>query len=163
MTFLERILLSLLFPQFNSPINSRFESLFVSTIKKEKPINKKQNNNSKNIFPEKIVRNDDKRTSIIIKGIPTNMPKKVFKNFLIKYGNINYLYLIKSPFDSERNTSIAFINVVNYKSIIPLYMNLRNLKFEKDGQIFNFQIMYSTAQGKEQLKEYLKKNQFFRN
>lgn len=91
------------------------------------------------------------------------MPKKVFKNFLIKYGNINYLYLIKSPFDSERNTSIAFINVVNYKSIIPLYMNLRNLKFEKDGQIFNFQIMYSTAQGKEQLKEYLKKNQFFRN
>ena len=161
MSFLERILLLIYFPQFHSPIKSRFESFFATILKNENLLNHKINN-SELIFPEKIARNEDKRTSIIIKGIPNDMPKSDVRNLLDKFGNINYLYLIKDPINLEQNSSIAFVNVINYKSIIPLFMNLRSLKFIKNGKIYNINIMYSTAQGKKQLIEYLKKNNFFK-
>jgi len=62
MGFLERILLLLYFPQFKSAECSRFESFFISIFKKEKKIKKKKKQ-SKLIFPERIIRNEDKRTS----------------------------------------------------------------------------------------------------
>ena len=156
MGFLERILLLLYFPQFKSPESSRFESFFISFYKKEKAI-KKQKNNSLIIFPEKIISNEDKRTSLMIIGIPLDTSKKEVRNLIEKYGNLNYLYIIKDPKNLESNTSIAFVNVVNYKSIIPLYMNLRNYKFNKNGKIYNIKIQYSNVQGKEKLNQYLKK------
>ena len=154
----ERILISLYFPQFQSPNNSRFESFFLSLKKKEKenPSNKK-NKISKIIYPEKIARNEDKRTSIIIKGIPSNISKANVIEILNKYGNINYLYIAKDLKNKEKDTSIAFVNFINYKSIIPLYMAIRNLNIEKN-QIYNIKIKYANAQGKEQLKEYAQTN-----
>ena len=155
MSFLERILLLIYYPQFHSPNESRFESFFVSILKNEKTINKI--NNSKIIFPEKIARNEDKRTSIIIKGIPSNISKANVIEILNKYGNINYLYIAKDLKNKEKDTSIAFVNYINYKSIIPLYMAIRNLNIEKN-QIYNIKIKYANAQGKEQLKEYAQTN-----
>ena len=157
MGFLERILLLLYFPQFKSPECSRFESFFISIYKKEKKIKKKKKQ-SKLIFPERIIRNEDKRTSIMIKGIPTNMAKSEVRNLVDKYGNINYLYVITS---SMYNYSIAFINLINYKSIIPLFMNLRNCRIEKSGLIYNLKIMYSIVQGKQELKKYMKSRKMF--
>ena len=160
MGFLERILLLLYFPQFKSPESSRFESFFISIYKKEKKIKKKVKKLSKIIFPEKIIRNEDKRTSLMIKGIPIDISKKEIRNTIEKYGNLNYLYIIKDPKNIEHNTSIAFVNVVNYKSIIPLYMNLRNYKFSRNGNVYNIEIIYSNVQGKEQLNQYVKKINF---
>jgi len=160
MGFLERILLLLYFPQFKSPESSRFESFFISIYKKEKKIKKKAKKLSKIIFPEKIIRNEDKRTSLMIKGIPIDISKKEIRNTIEKYGNLNYLYIIKDPKNIEHNTSIAFVNVVNYKSIIPLYMNLRNYKFSRNGNVYNIEIIYSNVQGKEQLNQYVKKINF---
>ena len=156
MSILERILISIYFPQFKSPNCSRFESFFVSIIKKGNSLNKNINK-SKIIYPEKIVRNEDKRTSLIIKGIPMDMSKKDVRNFIEKYGNLNYLYITKD-LDSyeEKKTSVAFINVINYKTIIPLFMNLRNYKFNSNGQLYDLKIMYSPVQGKKQLKQYVK-------
>ena len=96
----------------------------------------------------------------MIKGIPFNMSKKEMRNIIEKYGNLNYLYIIKDRKNIEHNTSIAFVNVVNYKSIIPLYMNLRNYKFNKNGNVYSIEIIYSNAQGKEQLNQYVKKINF---
>ena len=160
MGFLERILLLLYFPQFKSPESSRFESFFISIYKKEKKIKKKVKKLSKIIFPEKIIRNEDKRTSLMIKGIPIDISKKEIRNIIEKYGNLNYLYIIKDPKNTEHNTSIAFVNVVNYKSIIPLYMNLRNYKFNRNGNVYSIEIIYSNAQGKEKLNQYVKKINF---
>ena len=157
MDLLERILLLIYFPQFSSPNCSRFESFFISNFKKEKS-NNKNISISKNIFPEKIIRNEDKRTSLLIKGIPKDMSKKEVRDFIEKYGNLNYLYIIQDTNSIEKNSSIAFVNVINYKSIIPIFMNLRNYKLIKNGQVYNIQIMYSSAQGKEQLKQYIKQN-----
>ena len=160
MSFLEQILLSLYFPQFKSPLKSRFETLFISIIKRENPLNK-DINRTNNICPEKIVRNEDKRTSLEIKGIPKNMPKNEVRDLLDKFGNINFLYIINSPaYENNNNTSIAFVNVINFKSIIPLFMNLRNLKIEKCGKSYNLKINYSSVQGKQKLKEFIKRYNF---
>ena len=158
MSILERIIISIYFPQFSSPNCSRFESFFVSLLKKENPLNK--NNKSKTIYPEKIVRNEDKRTSLIIKGIPMDMSKKEVRNIIEKYGNLNYLYLTKDTTSEGNNSSIAYANVINYKSIIPIFMNLRNFKLKRNDQIFNIKVMYSLVQGKKQLKQYIKKKHF---
>ena len=157
MGFLERILLSLYYPQFKSPLNSRFETLFVSIVKMEKPLNK-HINRTNTIYPEKIARNEDKRTSLVIKGIPKNMSKNEVRNLLDKFGNINFLYIISSQNNkNDNNTSIAFVNVINYKSIIPLFMNLRNYKIEKFGKSYSLNISYSNVQGKPKLKEFIQK------
>jgi predicted HNH restriction endonuclease len=156
MSYLERIILLIYFPQFSSPNNSRFESFFLSIVKENKKLNKKIKN-SKIIFPEKIARNEDKRTSIIIKGIPNNLSKSEFKNYLDKFGNINYFYITKETKNKRNNTSIAFINVINYKSIIPLFMDLRNINQKNNSDEDNIEISYSNIQGKTQLKEYVEK------
>jgi len=158
MEYTERILLLLYFPQFQSPNNSRFQSLFASMKKAENTKDKLKSRNSYNIYPEKIIRNEDKRTSIIIKGIPTSMAKSEIRSLVDKYGNINYLYIITS---SIYNYSIAFINVINYKSIIPLFMNLRNFRIEQSGIKYNLKIMYSIVQGKQELKKYMKNRKIF--
>ena len=160
MGFLERILLSLYYPQFKSPLNSRFENLFVSIIKMENPLNRHINRTNTK-YPEKIARNEDKRTSIVIKGIPKHMPKNEVRNLLDKFGNINFLYIINSSNnENNNNTSIAFVNVINFKSIIPLFMNLRNYKIEKCGKTYSLKISYSNVQGKPKLKEFIKKYRF---
>ena len=119
--------------------------------------------NTSSIFPEKIARNEDKRTSVIIKGIPKEMPKNDVRNLINKFGNINYLYIIKSPKDVEKNVSMAFVNFINYKSIIPLFMNLRKLQIEKNGKNYILSVEYSNVQGKQKIKEYMKENKYFKH
>ena len=163
MSILDRILISIYFPQFRSPNCSRFENLFISIVKKKNSLNKNSKvNTSKSIYPEKIVRNEDKRTSVEIKGIPMDMTKKEVRNFIGQYGNLNYLYIIKDPNDIEKKSSIAYVNVINYKSIIPLYMNLRNYIFKRNEKIYNIKVMYSIAQGKNELKQFLKQNNSYK-
>ena len=158
MGYYELIILSLYYPQFYSPINSRFESFFHSLQKKEK---KENNSNkkvykSKKIFPEKIARNEDKRTSLLIKGIPDYYSKNDIYNYIIRFGNINYFYILKN-LKNNKSTLTAFINVINYKSIIPIFMNLRNFKIINGENIYNIEVTYSKIQGKQQLKNYIKK------
>ena len=160
---IERIILFIYFPQFNRPECSRFESFF-RTMSKNDSSKKKKRNKSRTICPEKIVRNEDKRTSIVIKGIPTDMPKKEVRALIEKYGNLNYLYITKDlNCDGEKKTSIAFINVINYKTIIPLFMNMRNYQINSNGEMYNIKLMYASVQGKKQLKQYVKNPYFCQN
>ena len=156
----EQILISFYFPQFKSQDNSRFESFFQS-IKNYNVLPEKDDTyRSKKIYPEKIIRNEDKRTSLFIQGLPRDLSKKDIRNLLEKYGNINYLYVTKNKNDKEKNNSVAYLNVINYRTIIPLFMNLKNLSFNIDGKIYTIKIMYSAAQGKKQLKQYIKRSFF---
>jgi RNA recognition motif-containing protein len=159
MGFIERILLLIYFPQFKSPNNSRFESFFISILKKEDSY-KKNKNKSKIIFPEKIIRNEDKRTSLIIKGIPHDMSKKDVRDLIEKHGNLNFLYIIKDSNNEEKNSSIAYANVINYKTIIPIYMNLRNFEIKRNEKTYKIKMSYSNVQGKEELKKYIRHNKF---
>ena len=159
MGFIERILLLIYFPQFKSPNNSRFESFFISILKKEDSY-KNNKNKSKIIFPEKIIRNEDKRTSLIIKGIPHDMSKKDVRDLIEKHGNLNFLYIIKDSNNEEKNSSIAYANVINYKTIIPIYMNLRNFEIKRNEKTYKIKMSYSSVQGKEELKKYIRHNKF---
>ena len=157
MSTADRIVLSLYFSEYNSPNTSRFEKFFESMWKKEKYFNKIENNIlSSTIYPEKIIRNEDKRTSLMIKGIPTDISKKMVRKFLEQFGNINYLYLMKDDQDNTDSNSIAYINVINYKSIIPLFMSLRTFQKKRNENDSNLEIMYSLPQGKRELKEYIR-------
>ena len=149
MCFWERVIIKLYFPQFKSPSASRFQNFFFDLNKYEKSKGKKKEISYK-IFPDKIMQGEDKRSSIIIKNIPKNMKKKDIRKMVEKYGNINFLSIIK---DGEKeNYMKAYINVINYKSIVPIYMNLRNVNFNYKGNLLNIQIIYSDIQGKAELK-----------
>ena len=154
----EQILLFLYYPQFKSHNNSRFESFF-QTIQND-DISLGESSLSKKIYPDKIISNEDKRTSLKIEGIPTDLTKKEIRNLIEKYGNINYLYVTKNNNKREQLSSIAYINVINFRTIIPLFMNLRNISFNRNGKLYKLKIMYSSAQGKKQLKQYIKRIYF---
>ena len=154
----EQILLFLYYPQFKSHNNSRFESFF-QTIQND-DISLGEGSLSKKIYPDKIISNEDKRTSLKIEGIPTDLTKKEIRNLIEKYGNINYLYVTKINNKREQLSSIAYINVINFRTIIPLFMNLRNISFNRNGKLYKLKIMYSSAQGKRQLKQYIKRIYF---
>ena len=147
------ILLKLLFPKYSQPSESRFINSF-SYINNKKKSNKNQNSFS--ISFEKIEKGEDKRTSIIIKNLPNSINKEYINQILLGVGNINYLYL---PFDkyNNRNLGFAFINVVNYRSIIKLHNRLKDYKFENIDIKKQIEICYSKIQGKNELSKMFKK------
>ena len=159
MNIREQILLHLYFPQFNSPESSRFESLFIFLNKNDSNA-KKKNIVTYVIFPERIMQGEDKRTSLLIKNIPKNVKKKEIRNMIEKYGNINFLSISKDQ--NIDNFIVAYLNVINYKSIVPIYMGLRKQTFDYLGKKINIEIYYSKMQGKDELKKAFK-NDYFGN
>ena len=153
MTLRERIIINLYFPNFKSPSSSRFESLFISLNK----IDEYKENNfiSYLILPEQIIQGKDKRTSLLIKNIPKYVKKREIRNMIEKFGNINYLILIDDQ--NNQNFSIAYLNVINYRTIVPIYMGLRKHTFQYLNKIIPIEILYSKIQGKDALKNYFSK------
>ena len=151
MNLREKILLGLYFPNFKSPSSSRFDSLFKYLEKHKK---KKKHTKSYIIFPERIIGGEDKRTSILIKNIPKNIKTKEIRGIVEKFGNINFLRITQ---DKKFNSFlIAYINVINYKTIVPIFMGLRSYTFNYDNKIVETKIFYSKFQGREKLKKNLK-------
>ena len=144
------IISKLLFPKFNQPKESRFKDFF--------SIYKKKQNNKYSIYLEKIEKGEDKRTSVIIKNIPISYTKLNIQEMLNGIGNINYLYL---PLDknTNKNFGFAFVNVVNYKSIINLNKRIKEYKFNSNEFEMNstMEICYSKIQGKIGLSKMISK------
>ena len=153
MNIRDKILIELYFPEFNSPSSSRFESLFVV-------LNKSNGNKNKNvsykIFPERIIRGEDKRTSILIKNIPKNIKKKEIRGMVEQFANINFLGITQDK--KIKNFIIAYLNVINYKSIVPIFMGLRKHMFNYNNKEIIIELYYSKIQGKEELKKEFKLN-----
>ena len=82
MSIKDKIIVQLYFPNFISPPSSRFESLFNDLIESNE---NKKNDLSYLIYPERIIRGEDKRTSILIKNIPKNIKKNDIRNLVEKY------------------------------------------------------------------------------
>jgi len=147
------IILKFLFPKFSHPKESRFLKFFSCISNKKRHF---KYSNQLSICLEKIKNGEDKRTSIIIKNIPTTITKEYIKKILEGIGNINYFYL---PFDKimNRNLGFAYINVVNYKSILNLYKRLTEYNFENHQLIEPIEICYSKIQGKNGLSQMFSK------
>ena len=152
MNYTDEILIQLYFPNFNSPSSSRFESLFLILDKID---GNKKKNISYIIFPERIINSEDKRTSILIKNIPKNIKKKEIRNMIEKFANINFLGLTQDK--KTKSFIIAYLNVINYKSIVPIFMGLRKHIFNYNNKDIITELYYSKYQGKEELKSFFKK------
>jgi hypothetical protein len=156
MSLSDKILVQLYFPHFNSPSSSRFEALFLFLDKNNGNKNKKNNNNNKisyYIFPERVIRGEDRRTSILIKNIPKTIKKREIRSLVENFANINYLRIKQDK--KFKNFNVAYLNVINYKSIVPIYMGLRKYTFNYDNKKIVTELFYSKYQGKEELKKLL--------
>ena len=154
MNIRDKILVKLYFPEFNSPTSSRFESLFI--VLNKSPGNKNKNVSYK-IFPERIIRGEDKRTSILIKNIPKNIKKREIRGMVEQFANINFLGITQDK--KVKNFIVAYLNVINYKTIVPIFMGLRKHIFNYNNKEIITELYYSKIQGKEELKKVFKINE----
>ena len=85
------------------------------------------------------------------------MTKNQLKMIIEKIANINYIYIPLFMLSAD-NLRCAFVNVVNSKSIIDIYLKLKKLNFTK------IKITYSMLQGKKALIEnYRDEGNIFKN
>ena len=137
-------IIDLIFPGFENPSKSRFNKFFEENENKQFEEKKLQLNG------HKIYTGEDKRTTILIKNIPKNMTKNQFKMVLEKIANINYIYIPLFMLTRD-NLRCAFVNVVNSKSIIDIYLKLRKINFIYDNPNTKIEISYSNLQGRKAL------------
>ena len=150
------ILMEFIFPRYNKVNYSRFISDFSEKFEKRRN-SFRSKKKSFSISLEKIENGEDKRTSVMIKNLPSSITKEHFKTILGDVGNINYVYL---PFDKKKNKYLgfAFVNVVNSKTLIQIYNKLYGKKLDNYQMKKNIEICYSKVQGKNELIQMFSKN-----
>ena len=137
-------IIDLIFPYYERPEESRFNKFF-SENKKDKNMSTKLQLNG-----HKILIGEDKRTTILIKNIPKNMTKNQLKIIIENIANINYIYIPLFMYSAD-NLRCAFVNVINSKSIIDIYLKLKKFNFVYDNPNTKIEICYSKLQGKKAL------------
>lgn len=152
-------ILSVLFPQFSSPVKSRFLDSF-----KESNSYFDKNPFSKIIIEptgffdikvDKIMAGGDKRTSVIIKGFPSVMEiGEVYYLLKLFCQDIIFFYIPKY-IKEKKKYMYSFVNVMDYKSLLPLFLGLQNLKnkvqFYCGYDFSELEIYYSKTQGQNAL------------
>ena len=131
---------------FQYPSESRFKEFFTQHKAKKKRKTMKVN-------PKNVNLGLDKRTSIIIKNIPDYISDDQFRNIILHLNkNIDFFY-VPSNIKTRKNLRVAFVNVLESKQIVPIYMGLYKMKFVYNSPNIEMEICYcySKVQGKEQL------------
>ena len=154
---INNLILQLMFSGFNYPEESRFFKILPSQHL-TKTLSNGKNRKSLNIEPENVANGKDKRTSIIIKNLPKDISKEELKLIIEPLGNINFIYiplLNKNKNNNINNLPCAYINVINYKSILKIIQSfkekkiLNSINLKKD--FTHVEIFYSGTQGKDAL------------
>ena len=131
---------------FNYPTKSRFSNYFRGIKQK---VRKRK---TMIVYPKNIMLDLDKRTSIIIKNIPDNISSTEFKNIILKFCKFFDFFYVPQTITTKKKLRVAFINVLNYKNIVPIYMGLLfKSKFDYNGKDVHMEICYSKVQGKVEL------------
>ena len=130
---------------FIHPEESRFKDLFenVKTKKRKKAMT---------INPKNIMLGKDKRTSIIIKNIPENITSDQFQQIVMNYSPLIDFFYIPNKIRTRKELRVAFVNVLNYSQIVPIFMGLLyKTKFKYNKPNIEMEICYSKVQGKNPL------------
>ena len=129
---------------FQYPSESRFKEFFTQHKAKKK-------RKTMMVNPKYVNLGLDKRTSIIIKNIPDYISDDQFRNIILNLNkNIDFFY-VPSNIKTRKNLRVAFVNVLESKQIVPIYMGLYKMKFVYNSPNIEMEICYSKVQGKEQL------------
>ena len=158
--------LKLLFPKYESSSYSRFIKLFQEIENKNENVCEKQflTNKSLNINISKIKNGEEKRTSIIIKYIPSLLGSKNFYDLLKTFTKrINFFY-IPGYISDHKEYMYAFVNLSNNKEIIDIVDGLNTLKNKFEtyrGLDFRYlEIYFSKTQGYKALKKKYKNDYY---
>ena len=129
---------------FKYPSESRFKEFFSQNkVKKRRK--------TMMVNPKNALLGLDKRTSIIIKNIPDYISDEQFKKIVYAFSqNIDFFY-VPMNIKTRKNLRVAFVNVLDPKQIVPIYMGLYKMKFVYNCPNIEMEICYSKVQGKEQL------------
>ena len=129
---------------FQYPSESRFKEFFIQHKAKKK-------RKTMMVNPKYVNLGLDKRTSIIIKNIPDYISDDQFRSIILNLNkNIDFFY-VPSNIKTRKNLRVAFVNVLESKQIVPIYMGLYKMKFVYNSPNIEMEICYSKVQGKEQL------------
>ena len=126
------------------PPESRFKEFFIQHKVKKK-------RKTMTVNPKNVVLGLDKRTSIIIKNIPDYISDEQFKNIVLYFNKEIDFFFVPMNIKTRKNLRVAFVNVLNYKQIVPIYMGLYKMKFVYNSPNIEMEICYSKVQGREQL------------
>ena len=126
------------------PTESRFKEFFSQHKVKKK-------RKTMIVNPKNCVLGLDKRTSIIIKNIPDYISDEQFKNIVLNFNKEIDFFFVPMNIKTRKNLRVAFVNVLDYKQIVPIYMGLYKMKFVYSSPNIEMEICYSKVQGKEQL------------
>jgi hypothetical protein len=126
------------------PSESRFKDIFSQHKVKKK-------RKTMMVNPKNVVLGLDKRTSIIIKNIPDYISDEQFKNIVLSFNKEIDFFYVPMNIKTRKNLRVAFVNVLEYKQIVPIYMGLYKMKFVYNSPNIEMEICYSKVQGKEQL------------
>ena len=132
---------------------------FISSLSEGKNNKNKIIDSPKNIINiEKIIKGDDKRTTLIIRNIPNKytislLLKELNKNF---YDKFNVIYL-PQDYANNSNLGYGFINFINNFDLIQFYDMYQDKKWESFHSNKRCQLAYSKYQGKNELIKYINK------
>ena len=126
------------------PSESRFKEFFTQHKVKKK-------RKTMMVNPKNVVLGLDKRTSIIIKNIPDYISNEQFRNIILTFCKEIDFFYVPLNIKTRKNLRVAFVNVLECKQIVPIYMGLYKMKFVYSSPNIEMEICYSKVQGKEQL------------
>lgn len=96
----------------------------------------------------KILTQEDKRTTLMIKNIPNKFTKDNFLDiFNLKFSGKFDLFLLPTDIKERKNYGYAFINFINYFYIIYFYHLFNGKKWANTNSIKICEIVYSKIQG----------------
>ena len=156
-----------LFPQFKSPLSSRFSSLFyemskINIIKSENltKIDKEKEKKDRNIEkyrinPENILNGIEKRTSIIIKEIPRAFGVLNFYKLLTKFTNQINCFFVPGFAIVKREYIYAYVNISHRKGVLDVFEGINflrdNFKIFKGYDFSKIEIYFCKYQNRKRL------------
>ncbi|KAL0736382.1 hypothetical protein Bca4012_012592 [Brassica carinata] len=101
---------------------------------------------------DRILRGEDKRTTLMIKNIPNKYTSKMLIAAIDEYckGTYDFLYL-PIDFKNKCNVGYAFINLTEPENIVPFYKAFNGKKWEKFNSEKVAYLAYGRIQGKSAL------------
>ena len=129
----------LLFPKFRSPEKSRFSTLFneISHSREDfyvrNPINLDSDKEDEDFYkyiidPKKVINGLEKRTSIIIKGIPCYFGCLSFYQLLTQFSKDIDFFYVPGYALGKWEYIYAFVNVCHCKGILNIYEGLTTIR-----------------------------------
>ena len=130
---------------FKHPKESRFKFFFNNLKSKRK-------RKTMSVNPKNIMLGLDKRTSIIIKNIPEEFTPEQCKQIVLNFNPYIDFYYVPIKIKTRKKLRVAFVNVLNFLDIVPIYMGLLyKMKFIYHNPNIEMEVCYSKVQGKNLL------------